>query len=137
MQSVDSRLSCHCLGCRARATQLQLVRSSYGCGRQGSSSTDHAADALQQVIDTLAGCKSNMLQEVPFSPEAVLHDLYSLDQVVCQIAAGTWTTAVGSTEQMQAARFNAEDAAAGLHEWQEPDSGVGLIVPLVIDSMPA
>lgn len=43
--------------CRARAAQMHLVRSAYGCGRSGSSAADDASDTLQQVIDTLAGYK--------------------------------------------------------------------------------
>ncbi len=36
---------------------MQIVRSAYGCGRQGSSAANDASDTLQQVIDTLAGYK--------------------------------------------------------------------------------
>ena len=41
--------------CRARAAQMHLVRSAYGCGRSGSAAADDASDTLQSVIDALTG----------------------------------------------------------------------------------
>ncbi|KAL4440084.1 hypothetical protein ABPG75_003085 [Micractinium tetrahymenae] len=112
--------------CRARQAQMQIVRSAYRCGRQGSSAADDASDTLQQVIDTLAGYKDDMQQEVPFQPEAVLHELYSLDQLVQSIAAGSWAApAGGGLEQAASARFSADDAAAGLYEWDHSDDSGG------------
>ncbi|KAL4438683.1 hypothetical protein ABPG77_006287 [Micractinium sp. CCAP 211/92] len=112
--------------CRARQAQMQIVRSAYGCGRQGSSAANDASDTLQQVIDTLAGYKDDMQQEMPFQPEAVLHELYSLDQLVQSIAAGSWAApAGGGLEQAPSARFSADDAAAGLHDWEHSEDSEG------------
>jgi hypothetical protein len=107
---------------RARAAQAQLVQAAYGSGRRGCSAAADATDALQQVIDALAGVREDMRREVPFRAEEVLHSLYSLDQLVQQIAAGGWRSAAGGAPlgpAPLAARFSADDAAAGLHEWQE------------------
>ncbi|KAI7841130.1 hypothetical protein COHA_005100 [Chlorella ohadii] len=106
--------------CRARAAQMHLVRSAYGCGRSGSSAADDASDTLQQVIDTLAGYKDDMQHEVPFEPESVLHELYSLEQIVSSIAAGSWAGSGGGGGDAQLpARFSADDAAAGLQGWHD------------------
>lgn len=60
-----------------------------------------------------------MQREVPFQPEAVLHELYGLEQIVSSIAGGSWAGGGGGLEGAPSARFSADDAAAGFHEWQE------------------
>lgn len=73
-----------------------------------------------------------MQREVPFEPEAVLHELYSLEQIVSSIAAGSWAGGGGGDAQLPA-RFSADDAAAGLQEWQEQSgesSGVLACAPM-------
>lgn len=60
-----------------------------------------------------------MQHEVPFEPEAVLHELYSLEQIVSSIAAGSWAGGGGGGDAQLPARFSADDAAAGLQEWHD------------------
>ena len=73
--------------------------------------------------------REDMRREVPFQPESVLHELYSLEQIVSSIAAGSWAAGGGGGPggggDAPAARFSADDAAAGFHEWQD-HSGAGL-----------
>ncbi len=61
-----------------------------------------------------------MQHEVPFEPESVLHELYSLEQIVSSIAAGSWAGSGGGGGDAQLpARFSADDAAAGLQGWHD------------------
>jgi hypothetical protein len=62
-----------------------------------------------------------MRREVPFQPEGMLHELYSLEQIVQGCASGGGSGGGGGLGQAAAAaaRFSADDAAAGFHEWQE------------------
>ena len=60
-----------------------------------------------------------MQHEVPFEPEAVLHELYSLEQIVSSIAAGSWAGGGGGGDAQLPARFSADDAAAGPQEWHD------------------
>ncbi|PSC73811.1 E3 ubiquitin-ligase ORTHRUS 2-like [Micractinium conductrix] len=93
--------------CRARAVQMRLVPR---CGRRGGAG-DEAADTLQQVVATLETHSADMQQELPFQPEDLLSELYSLDQLVQSIAAGSWPGGGGGGPPPagMAQRFGADD----------------------------
>ena len=66
-----------------------------------------------------------MRREVPFQPEGMLMQLYSLEQIVQGCASGGSGAGGLGQAPTAAARFSADDAAAGFHEWQEQSGESG------------
>jgi hypothetical protein len=68
-------------------------------------------------------CRDDMRREVPFQAETMLHDLYSLDQMVNSISSGSWAGGGGGGGSLQPpARLSAADA----EEWEAHASGEGM-----------
>ena len=100
---------------RARSAQHNLAASAYGCGRRGSAQTDLASRAIHEVIASLDERKSIIDEEIPFDPGSVLHEFYSLEQVLCSIQDGSFVGVGGedrrssSYDASRSRRYSAAD----------------------------
>ncbi|GAB4823708.1 hypothetical protein N2152v2_010754 [Parachlorella kessleri] len=103
---------------RATAAQLHVVRAAYNSGRRGSAAADDASSALQQVIGALQEHKHEMEQEVPFDPEALLGELYSLESIVHSVQAGEWASS-GQLHGRGPQLLSADDAV-----WEDADDQI-------------
>jgi hypothetical protein len=74
--------------------RAQTVQARLACSRHRRDHNDASQLMLEETIDALVAKKGDMDYEVPFVPEEVLQELYSLDEIVCSISSGgllPWT----------------------------------------------